>query len=800
MKMPMKSKLPILLVTVLAINAFEESANATDLPNMIVEGTATSGAILHGDTLMPFWVREKSNFFVDLNGSYDTHNAYTIDPGIGGRIIRNNQIFGTYLFTDIDSSPSFSRFFVLSPGVEWMTTQWDAHCNVYLPTTHQNSVQNLGFPSDHGDTSHTFFSGRNQIDQQQMVYDVFGNGVDASVGYSFNLHGLRSRVFGGGYHYTAAAARSLDGFEAGIEYAVTNRISILAAASHDNVRQNNFALSLRIQLGEKRNTSYTVIDERMNDLTQRHLGTLYTASGAPIQHAASNSGATKLYRSNIWFFQPGGGAGFMMAAPITSTQCTFANPCSGLSQSAIDSINTIAPDANFYLSPGNYNVTGLDGTNTVNINSGQSIYGRQAGYINAAMGASRANIQEGILLEGSNTLDSLQIYSTNSTVNSGAFGSNVIGIASTSTATGNIALNNLGVAVADNTTGAFGIELLGNNTVNITNTTVSVAENNATTTNGAIGLSIEGNNNSVSLNSVTFNVTDSGTGGAVGINENFTLANVNMLSINNSNINVSDSVSSSFGILAAGNSNVSMKNSVVTSTTTGAASQGNAAIFVTQNSKVAVDSSIINVTDSGASMGATDFYINGTGGSLLITNSTLNATEHGTGSSYVNGINYNSGTDTVIVTNSLFNLLNDATNGGAIAIRNNSSTVGGFFSVKNSQVTVRTTNGALAFGAITSNVGALSVDGTRFVVASGSGNAVGAESDNNSSINLTNSTVNVSSSASSAFGVNNTSTSAMNLANLNFSILGNGSSAFHGAGVGVINRTNVNCIVNGTPC
>jgi hypothetical protein len=52
---------------------------------VITEGRATSGAILHGEILKPFMTTAQHNVFVDIDASYDTHSAFSIEPWIGGR-------------------------------------------------------------------------------------------------------------------------------------------------------------------------------------------------------------------------------------------------------------------------------------------------------------------------------------------------------------------------------------------------------------------------------------------------------------------------------------------------------------------------------------------------------------------------------------------------------------------------------------------------------------------------------------------------------------------------------------------
>jgi hypothetical protein len=366
-------------------------------------------------------------------------------------------------------------------------------------------------------------------------------------------------------------------------------------------------------LGAKENIPYTLIDERMNDLTQRHIGSIYTASGAPTQHAIVNSNARKVYRSNIWFFQPGGGgAGFAPDASISSTQCTFSNPCSGLSQSTINTINVLAPNANFYLSPGNYNVTGLNANNTVILNNGQSVYGRAAGYILAASGSNRANIQEGMVLNGNNALDSLQITSTNSKITSGVFGVNVIGVATDIAATGNITLNNLNLNVTDNSSGAIAVALIGNNTVNISNTTAVVNENNLTSTDGANGLAIE-NGGVVTLNHTNWSVIDNSNSGGTGI----VGFNVNALTINNSIVNATSNVFTAAAIAAFNNSQINVNNSSLSSLTTNVAGTGNGTIDVFQAASVTVNNSSLYAEDTSSANGATNIFVSASGGALL---------------------------------------------------------------------------------------------------------------------------------------------------------------------------------------
>lgn len=817
-------------------------------PRLTLQGSGASGAVIGaGDSLIPlFGSRDNGIFFTDMGGAGDNHDAYAISPGAGLRFLYNNQILGSYLFGDYSQTNGNGNYFVVNPGIEWMSPRWDAHINGYFPTEHEKRIQNLGFANTLGNYNFVTFKGHTEFDQQLAQFGVVANGGDAELGYSFSIRNLRSRVYAGGYHYAPSQVSSITGAQVGFEYPLTRTATVILSGSEDNVFKTNGAISLRFTFGNPCQNISPDVRDRIVDPIPRHLGTLNTAAAIPSQQLIKNTGESLPFLRNIWFFLPGS----TTAAGVTIEQCTIENPCVGLNQNIINSINGLDPNAIFYFAPGQYFpvATPTPGAGILTLANGQSFWGRNAGYVTPASGANRA-VMNGVLeLTGNNILDSLQVVNNSVEDNLPPYGNNIVNVNVLGSATGTNQINNLNMVAIDNNNGAFNLFIAGNSTVSVTNSTMDATQNNSASANGAENIATTGNTH-LTVNNSILNATDDNAGGDGGAFGLFIGSGAPTVTFNNSTFNTIENGINQVAVgilIASDGSNVSVNNSVLNSLVTDANNVvGAHDVIMQSNSILNINHSILNADDNGL-LGAfgvkmsdgianisntiintTDDGPGGSGGVVLfggtanIDHTTINALQNGTGNGGAFGVELLGGGDTTI-TNSILNTIDNGTNGtsgvfvnGGTAtvnqttintLENGSGEANGVFvkngsaTINGGQITAVGTGTGLVTGVNTTNSATINDNSTLFQLTANSGSAIGALANVNSNIDIINANfAQIFSQTGQASGVQNNGTGLISAFNSNFIIQGNGTSVFN-SGAGPIVHTGGNCTVNGNPC
>lgn len=143
--------------------------------------------MLNSDFLLPIYGHQKKFIFTDITAKRATDDTYFIGPGAGYRQKTNNQIFGAYFFSDYDHTRLDENFWVLNPGIEWMTPQWDAHLNGYFPTQTKQQNGHTDFASNMSIYDYVDLVDGTHIQNDAILtpYTVIGNGADFAIGYSF---------------------------------------------------------------------------------------------------------------------------------------------------------------------------------------------------------------------------------------------------------------------------------------------------------------------------------------------------------------------------------------------------------------------------------------------------------------------------------------------------------------------------------------------------------------------------------------------------------------------------------------
>lgn len=548
------------------------------------------------DVLVPILGNNDWMGFVNGSGKYGDDHAWYGSLGGGIRAIKNNGLWGGYVFVDRNTSILNNQFWIVNPGLEWMNTRIDAHVNAYVPTSRRQSTGIFEGSFLGLDTAH--IENRTFFDNIYDIMEVTGPGADAELGYTFhNL--LNTRTFAGAYHFNLKeSGRNITGVEGGFELPINDNLAIMVHDAYDSVQHNTIMGTIRLTLGGVPKTQ--AITDRMLDPIPRHLGAYQTGGGIPVVKVQKSIGRRALVE-NIWFFSPGGDT-FNLANGFSN--CTPANPCGTLSQDAINGINTLAPNANLFFAPGTYNnptpATGFT------LNAGQSLYGRGNFYLKPASSANRPIINDTVSLPGNNSINDLYIEGRTLVDN-----------------------RQLGVHILPGT----------KDPVTINNSVISSQLNTPSPSDGPIGLynqatgnTVNVNNSSVLVNVTNMNFTDQ-IAGIYNTGGTFNLANSTI------NVNVQDSAQrfiKGFINSPAGTANINQ--SVITVNTN---NSGNF-VNVFDNFNVAsLQNSVLNlaINNSGAPIGGYGID-NSITAKLTLNNVKINLTATNAPSAYkLTGIN-----------------------------------------------------------------------------------------------------------------------------------------------------------------
>ena len=517
---------PTLLLMAMSVDAKAAVASASNVSSswgraqFSAAGSSGDLGIFGGDVMLPLYNNSNGFVYGDAMGDYSTDATYLMSPGVGYRGVVNNQIFGAYAFTDYEKTSLGEYFWVLSPGVEWISPQWDAHVNLYFPTSKRQEDGGVVFADTLENYEYVDLppNTHDQYDMQQQPYAVIGNGVDAEIGYSFaGKDNLKSRVYLGSYYYQPPGdTLNILGETLGYQQALTKNLSFSLSNSYDEVNHYAMNVGLTLTFGGNSNEYSTNVQDRLLDPVERHIGIIDTGAGTYDQQTTENRGMALQY-DNIYSMSPNGSG---------TQDGTNGNPMT-LSQTNLNTINEESPDgARIYLQGGSNVVYDIgvgsvdDGAGLVAYN-GQDFYGRTPDYKAPASYDERPLINvedeyEGFILNGGeNTFSDLYIYASGSSddntsgidATNGGAGNEVLtinnttitgfasGVYALNSGTGNFTINATNSQFNDNGVdeigglGAYGMEVSNSGSGNmVINTTESQFNNNSSDLESAAGL------------------------------------------------------------------------------------------------------------------------------------------------------------------------------------------------------------------------------------------------------------------------------------------------------------------------
>lgn len=385
-----------------------------NVPRLLVTGFAGASPLVRGDLLFPFNFTNYSLFFGDIQGEYGKDNTSYIGGGLAyRRIINPCSIVGAYAFLDNNTSSHRHDYQVFSPGVEYLGSLWDARLNGYFPVskkTKERAPFILGGLNGCGindvDCEFNIFRGHQQFARQFADLEQVGPGLDGEVGIIVpHTRGLR--LHAGGYYFHLEDFKDVKGVEGRIEFPLNRQIMLTAESSYDNQQRGRVVAGLQFAIGGAYADSRSIY-ARLEDPIMRNLGTVGRGNGIPILSRRQEK-ENILVRDNIFFFSPTG------TATSGSTAGTFENPFAPdqFSQATVDNVFLATGDGNFYFATGTYTIAGPAAPNeVVTLHDHQGLFGRSADFKCTVVGADRPTLLGGLVFEGHNTLDSIQLVNS----------------------------------------------------------------------------------------------------------------------------------------------------------------------------------------------------------------------------------------------------------------------------------------------------------------------------------------------------------------------------------------------------
>ncbi len=594
-------------------------------PRLNVTGGIGDNSYGAADVMAPLFGSTDAIFYTDVNAQIDKSKSWLASLGLGTRdAINNDLMLGGYIFADRFQSGDDiggNNWLVFNPGVEFMSNHWDGRINSYIPSGERKKLVGVFFgdqvnePDAITRTGHSEFVGHDQFNVLFDKIEEIGPGADLDAGYTFTqLH--RLRLHAGIYYFNIPDVSDINGGEAGIEMPINNHLLLQFDDSYNNVQKNTSIVSVRFTLGGMDKSCATpIVQDRMLDPIYRHLGSLGTNSAVPVNTRIINTRQIALERSNIWFFNAASGAIFDPSAG--DNNCTFEHPCIGtdFNQSNIGTINGITSGANFYFTPGTYNLFTSDPYHLdipsyrLSLYSGQSMYGRTSDYTMPASSASGfPTFVGGLDPKGNNTLDSFALINNN---NLESIGINIVN-------TQNVLMNNLQIGGTD-TTQTYQESVVLNNAQNITlsDSTINTIQNGPQARVTGI---TEDNGSAATITSNMITITGKNSLGIFGLfADHGSTATINN---NNFTFNMTNARDGMTGIDANNNSVLNANSNNISMTLTKPTGNNDQVTGIASSSSATVNSNGNTITITSTSQ---NDFIGGGNIGLLASNGTINS-------------------------------------------------------------------------------------------------------------------------------------------------------------------------------
>lgn len=607
-----------------------------------------------GDLMLPVMGSENRMFFTDGTIMLGQNQRHTYSGGLGYRQIKETQfgagVLGAYAFADYFQTELKNQFWQLNPGLEWLMPYYEARLQAYIPVSSRNQKYLNTYASaipqdvlaDSGRSNNlSRATGHVILDTPVNLIEQAGTGAELELGRFFDVNqGMWARM--GAYHFNYRDSKSINGVEANLELAVNRRVSVLVQDNFDNQNKNRFSVGLRVNFGgadAPRNT----LQYQMTSPIIRHQARQSYGEAAPLRKNFQATGPTFNRFEDVWFFSPDGM--FPAGTATTFADCTAEKPCSTIDTPTAQKIAVLDPNANLFFASGNYLIP-ASSPRWVNLQDGQSVWGRNTGWITPAAGNARPLIEGGLIWGNENNnvnpiLANGAIYDTrvqniNQEIPSSVFRiadeSSVVGVGST----GRLFIHNSDIMMKS-TNGLFAVGVRTGSDVTINNSAIMAIQQGKEFGTGVIAVFSGGD---VMVNSSIINAQMTGTlafangilsGGATHVSRSIIAVNTNGEGL-------------AIGIAAA--DNVTINNSAVT-----AGAEGGGAQAINSGGNATISNSLIVAEATGLSPVATGIIAED---GSTVNHSKIMVAANGTGNTTLEST-------TALGINSKFIILNDST-------------------------------------------------------------------------------------------------------------------------------------------
>lgn len=777
----MKRAIRTLLIPLFAMT-FADRVTAYQ-PHVSIWGLSGSESQGQVEAFFPVSAPQNKLFYTAIQGGLGNDNAWYTGLGTGYRMLVNDaHLYGGYFFVDRNVSSQSNTYWVLSPGLETFTSNWESRFNFYIPVGKQRNLTGT-LPTAQDACSLVVFKNHQQFSHHFSIFEEVGPGADAEAGYTFNrLH--NTELHAGVYYFTLNNVSNIKGVEARMETPFNSHLAFAFETSYDNYQHATVVAGLRFNLDgipPHASPALTPMQSHMVAPIPRNLGSLHTGSGIPVVKGKHDDGLF-LDRDNIYFFTSQGGSTFVNAGESG----TFENPLNS-DQFTQSIVNQLGNNANLYFNSGTYTIvgTGTAPNAQINLLNGQALFGRTSDFTCAADGSIRPLLLGQInLAQGNNRLDSIRLLNS-ATDNSGAgstvralniqnasniviFNSDIQAIADETTSLGGgqnnsasaIYANNSQVVILDSTISARALITGDNDGLNFATGiggNTNVISENFTGNNFVIENSTITGFTSISGDNTFMNFAAGIGGNNGGFSSDF---NNNLFTLTNSQVNAFASVSGDNSFLAYAAS--------IGGNNGGASANFNNNQFVLNNTNLSALSSIDGV-NSGSNSAVTIGGNNGgttadfNNNQLTLTNSQLSANASvntNTGINIASGIGgTNIGTTADFINNTI------DISGGTI---NTTAHVTALNSGQNQGLGMNMSAGG---NVVTINSTVLNILAQILGGNTGTNNATGLTANLTSIITINNSTINVAAEASGTNSAQATSgTGTINASNTQFNV------------------------------
>lgn len=278
------------------------------VPQISAWGYAGSDQLISGDFLTPVWGNDHHLLYLDPQGKVDEDQNWMAGVGAGYRYLFNSQnIVGAYLFFDANALANNAPFWFVSPGLEWMNSQWSYRINGYLPISSTTRTVDTVYADEIGIASGVTVQGHQQFAYLYNENNEVGPGLDMQIGRIFpQLHDAKLSL--GGYHFSFKNSADINGIEGGLELPFNHFLSLSVTDSYDNSRHNTILAGLGFHLG--RSSDHSSMTARMLEPLSRNISTIGQGNGTPIVKIDVNTGQQALERDDVWFFTSQGGSAY----------------------------------------------------------------------------------------------------------------------------------------------------------------------------------------------------------------------------------------------------------------------------------------------------------------------------------------------------------------------------------------------------------------------------------------------------------------------------------------------------------